>query len=877
MTEEYSPSPDELLEALQKEEREEKSGKLKIFFGMCAGVGKTYSMLEEAHVRVKEGVSVAIGIINTHGRIETERLASGLFVIPKKWITYHDALFEELDLDAILKLKPDLVLVDELAHTNVPGSTHPKRWQDVEEILCAGIDVYTTLNVQHIESRRDIVEGVSGIQIRETVPDSILERADTVELVDITPEELLDRLKDGKVYLGDKSKIAIEHFFRKETLTALREIALRLTAEKVEHDLHGLLSKGRGWTTREKLLVAISSSPYSEQLLRQTRKRAFELDAPWIAVYVDTGKILSEQDQERLRRHFILAQNLGAEIVTTYDNDIARGLQRIAKQKNATQIVIGRPPIKKITSCFSKTYFEKLEEENKDLDILVIRQDKFSRTLVEAQKSKTHRMRKITEYLGVTFVIGAIGFLGYSVLPLIGYQTVGYFFLLGILLLSFFVGQGPIFFAALLSALLWDFLFIPPVFTFTVGNTEDQILLIIYFLTAAISGTMTSKLHEKDYLLNIREERAHKLFEIEKVVASDVDFETFRKSIIQILEKIFPASFDLLIADADHRLILRSHLIVLRDEKEKATASWVFEHAKIAGRNTDTLPSSSAIYFPVQSSKTTLGVLVYVPNSAKFLSNEEQNFIQAICGLLSSYFERYLSKEKGEVQYYTNFAEKLHSAIMQSVSKTFNEPLRQLFTIVEKLKTIQDIKIIHLDDIAKEIHSIGATLQIIVDNVVTISEIESGFLKLSKNKNDLGKLIRDAILEISFHSPKSNIQFQDHGKTILANIDYKLFKLAIKNLLLNAIESSSESKLVEVEMTINPNEIAIVVSDSGLGIPEELHSRIFEKFYRLQSSEGQGLGLGLSLVKIVVEGHDGKIFVKNKMPHGAQFSILLPY
>ncbi len=875
MTQEYSPSPDELLEALKKEEQGEKSGKLKIFFGMCAGVGKTYSMLEEAHIRQKEGVNIVVGIVNTHGRIETERLLEGLTVIPKKWITYHDALFEELDLEAILRIKPELVLVDELAHTNVPGSTHPKRWQDIEEILRAGIDVYTTLNVQHIESRRDIVEGVSGIQIRETVPDSILERADTVELVDITPEELLERLKDGKVYLGDKSKIAIEHFFKKETLTALRELALRLTAEKVEHDLHSLLSKGRGWTTREKLLVAISASPYSEQLLRQTRKRAFELDAPWVAVYVDTGKVLSELDQERLAKHFSLAQNLGAEIVTTYDTDIARGIQRIAKQKNCSQVVIGRPPVKTFWNFFSKTYFETLEEENKDLDILLIRQDKIPKVLVEREKSKIQFKRKLWEFSGVFLSLGLLTLFGYHALPIIGYESVGYFFLLAILFFSFFVGRGPIFFAALLSAFSWDFFFIPPAFSLAVENTEDQVLLVIYFLTAAISGTMTSRLHEKDYLLNIREERAQRLLEIEKAVASDVGFEAFRKTIIQILEKIFPASVDLLISNVEHTLILTSHLVILQDEKEKATAVWCFEHAKIAGKNTDTLPSAQATYFPIQSAKSTLGVLVLVPHSATPLSYEEKNYLQAICGLLSSFFERVLAKEKGEIQYYTNFAERLHTAIMHAVSKTFNEPLKKLFESVEKLKSTQEKTLI--DEITKDIHNVGATLQIIIDNVVTISEIESGFLKLTKTKNDLRDLIRDAILEISFCSPKSNIKFQKQDQSIIANIDLKLLKLAIKNILLNAIESSPEGGEVAIEMQGVPGEISIIISDSGTGIPEELHGRVFEKFYRLESTKGYGLGLGLSLVKIIVEGHDGKISVKNKVPHGTQFTILLPF
>ncbi|MBA3815802.1 MAG: sensor histidine kinase KdpD, partial [Parachlamydiaceae bacterium] len=287
-SEDDQPNPDELLKAIQREEQQNTLGRLKIFFGMSAGVGKTYCMLGEAQQRQKDGTNVVVGLINTHGRKETEALLQGLPLIPEKWVKYKDIAFEEMDLEAIISKKPELVLVDELAHTNVPGSKHPKRWQDVVEILDAGIDVYTTLNVQHLESRKDVVENLLGIPIRETVPDLVLERATSIELIDIPPSELLKRLKEGKVYLGDQSILAAENFFKEHNLTALREIALRFTAEKVDHDLHGILL-GKGWRTRERLMVAISSSPSSEQLIRATRRLSFELDAPWVVVHIDTG------------------------------------------------------------------------------------------------------------------------------------------------------------------------------------------------------------------------------------------------------------------------------------------------------------------------------------------------------------------------------------------------------------------------------------------------------------------------------------------------------------------------------------------------------------------------------------------------------------
>jgi two-component system sensor histidine kinase KdpD len=376
MTIEEKPDPDQLLKAIKEEEQRYGLGRLKIFFGMAAGVGKTYAMLQEAHERLEEGVNLAIGTVNTHGRQETEKLLEGLPIIPEKWIEFKDKAFKELDLEKILEIKPQLVLIDELAHTNVPGSKHPKRWQDVVEILDAGIDVYTTLNVQHLESRKDIVEGITGISIHETVPDLILERASAIEIIDIPPAELLQRLKEGKVYLGDQSLVAAQNFFQEDNLTALREIALRFTAEKVDHDLHGILALGRGWKTRERLMVAVGPAPSSQQLIRSARRLAFELDAPWIAIYVNKGKKLSDQDQARLNKHLQLAKELGAEVITTDDFDIANALQRIAKQKNVTRLVIGRPTERSfLQKFFHASLVDRLAEENKQMDILILRQD----------------------------------------------------------------------------------------------------------------------------------------------------------------------------------------------------------------------------------------------------------------------------------------------------------------------------------------------------------------------------------------------------------------------------------------------------------------------------------------------------------------------
>lgn len=628
--EEEKLNPDELLKAIQQQESN--LGKLKIFFGMAAGVGKTYAMLQDGQEKLKEGINVVIGTINTHGREETEALIKGIPLIPEKWIKYKDTVFEEMDLEKILETKPDLVLVDELAHTNVPGSKHPKRWQDVIEILEAGIDVYTTVNVQHIESRKDLVESLTGIQVRETVPDSILEKATNIEVIDIPPPELLDRLHEGKVYLGDQSVLAAQNFFKEENLMALREIALRFTAEKVDHDLHGIL-KGKGWKTRERLLVAISPSPSSEQLIRAARRLAFELDAPWYAVHINTGKPLTGQEQARLNRYYNLARDLGATVIISEDRDIAEALQRIARQHDITRIIIGRPPKKKFAlwNIFQGSFIDKLENDNKHIDIIILRQEKLT-NIYERSLAFLEASAPWSDYGLVFIFIMCLTAIGFLINPFIGYKAVGFVFLLGILVLSFLVGRGPIFVAALLSAISWDFLFIPPLFSPTISDFEDIILVFTYFIIAAVIGMMASRLHEQDQLLRKREEKAEKLYDIEREILNSTTLVELRKNVCSRLENIFPGKFDILTENSEISI------------KEKPAVDWVLRNGKVGGWATDTLPSVEGLYFPIKLRNQILGVLAYFSKNKVPLTIEEMNFIETVTQQLAVHLYNWIKK-----------------------------------------------------------------------------------------------------------------------------------------------------------------------------------------------------------------------------------------
>lgn len=871
--EDEKPSPDELLKAVQKQEKQKGLGKLKIFFGMSAGVGKTYAMLQEARQRLKEGVKVAIGVVNTHGRKETAVLLEGLPVIPEKWVTYKNTVFEELDLETIINTKPDVVLVDELAHTNMPGSKHPKRWQDVIEILDAGIDVYTTLNVQHVESRKDIVESLTGIQVRETVPDLILERATSIELIDIPPPELLQRLQEGKVYIGDQSRFAAENFFREENLMALREIALRFTAEKVDHDLHGMLH-GKGWKTRERLMVAISASPFSEQLIRAARRLAFELDAPWIAIYVDTGTPLSDQDQVRLNRHFNLARDLGAEVITKHDLDIAAALQRTARQKDITRIVIGRPPEKtfNLWNFFQGSLIDRLENENKQIDIVILRQEKLP-SMYQRTVSTYHVATPWGAY-GLVIAFGiVITAAGLVISPLIGYKSVGFIFLLGILILSFFVGRGPIFLAAVLSALCWDLFFVPPLFSPTISDPEDITLVIIYFFVATIMGSMTSRMREQDHMLHKREENTERLYEIERDIANATNLQYLRLNVCSRLENTFPGKFDILTKSPDNQLILDSQLPLLKEEKEKVTAEWVFQNGKVGGWSTDTLPSAEGIYFPIKFTKSTVGVLVYFPKTERSLSMEEMNFIQTVAQQLGIYLERYIFEERVSRQDYSRQIERMHQSIFHSLNRSFYTPLEEISKINHQIQQAELNP--QIRSLIGKMEQFMSNIKFTVDNIIAISELESGFVHFDRKKYAIKELIDRSINEVKPFVDGRLIAFEIPSQPLFLPFEFNLLKLALNNLLLNAIEYSSVSSPILIKVQVRENEFLLSVLDEGPGIPEDVLPLIFDKFYRV-SSKSKGLGLGLAIVKSVVDIHKGKIEVKNREEKGTEFSLIFP-
>ena len=519
---------------------------------------------------------------------------------------YKGTNFSELDIDAILARKPAIVIVDELAHSNVAGSRHPKRWQDVMEILDHGIDVYTTLNVQHIESCTDVVESIAGIKIRETVPDLVIDRAAFIELVDITPEELLRRLKEGKVYLGDQSAIAARHFFQEDRLTALREIVMRYAAEKVDHDLHGMFSsleRTDAWKPRERLLVAVSHNTHSQKLIRITRRLAFTLNAPWIALHVDDGRTLDEIEQKILANNLALARDLGAEVITVYGDDVAQSIQRIARQKSVTQIIIGRSPESWgwLSSIFQpESLLDRLARECSDIDLHVIRKTLFTKPTTS--KWKWLRLENFTPYLYTLFFVLGLTLFNTIFLDTFGYRAVGFSFLLGILFLTLFLKKGLFFFATLLFGFIWFFLFIPA------GNMlsekiNDLIALVFYFLIALFAGILTDRVRRNKEMLIKREKSIDALYEIVQGIAGATSLEQVLAAVKSKLNTVFDAKCEIILKKMDNGLIFEESSSLFQNEKEQAAAYWVLQNQKEAGWSTSTLPFAQYLYIPLKGGK----------------------------------------------------------------------------------------------------------------------------------------------------------------------------------------------------------------------------------------------------------------------------------
>jgi two-component system, OmpR family, sensor histidine kinase KdpD len=880
MNEEDRPDPEELLKSIKREETQFGKGKLKIFLGMAAGVGKTYAMLESAQKLNKEGVYVVIGAIDTHGRAETAKLLDGLQLIPEKKIKYKDTVLEELDIDAILKCKPHLVLVDELAHSNVPGSRHPKRWQDVVELLDHGIDVYTTLNVQHIESLKDLVEKITGITIRETVPDLVVDKAASIELLDLSPDELLRRLKEGKVYLGDQSVIAARNFFQEDKLTALRELSLRYAAEKVEHDLQGMVSsieRPAGWKLRERLLVAVSHSPHSQKLIRITRRLAFNLDAPWLAVHVNTGQILSQEEEDRLTKNIALARDLGGEVITVFDSDIAYAIQRVARQRSVTQIIIGRQPQRWwLLDYFQRnTLMDHLARECSDIDLHVIRQTLFPKSY-RRRKVWFHPSSPLLSYALAGGYVITLSLFSWFFLSDLSYHFIGFIFLLGLLSLSLFFKRGPIFFASILYALIWGIFFIPDG-SHSIFPTEDGVLLILYLLTGIITGVLVDRERRNKEMLEKREKSSAILYNIVGEIAKAPSLPEALNSVKEGLGSAIGGHFEIILKEMNNGLIFDGTIPLLNNDKEKAAANWVFQNSQEAGWSTSTLPFAKSFYLPLKGLKEVVGVLSYQPPSDKELSAEDKSFIYTVAHQLANYLERSFSEERVRQLQQHEQVEKTYQSILQLITNLFEGPLMTVQDGVKALKHAEETQAIQeMSQPIERIHVSSQSLQRILENISAMVNLSAGLTPVNKAFHDLKELVNRCAtrMQKSMSTYQWKISLED--SLPLIPFDYDLIELLLYNLVFHALEFTLPESTIDIEIKQIGDHVVVSIAGEGQNIPPEMIDVSFEKFYRVSGTASDGLGLGLAIAKTIVEIHNGVLKVNNRPQGGMMFSLSLP-
>lgn len=882
--------PDALLRSIQKANR----GKLTIFLGAAAGVGKTYAMLEAAHERLSKGIDVHIGWVETHGRVETQRLCAGIPQIPPKTVIYRERSMEEMDVDAILAQKPQIVLVDELAHTNVPGSRHVRRYQDVEELLQGGINVYTTLNIQHIESLNDVVMQITGITVHETVPDHVLEEADQVQLIDIPPEELIQRLKEGKVYVPHQAQRALQNFFREGNINALRELALRRTADRVDKQLNEYMRDHKiagPWPTAERVMVCVSASPFSAHLIRAARRLAAGMQSEWIAVYVETPRRLpmTESERDRLARNLRLAEKLGAKTATVAGQDVADELIMLARTHNVTHIIIGKPLHSRLWEILHGSVVDSLIRKSGGISIHVI-QGKAS----PHDSSKQQVPLKISwgHYFGALGLLALITGLSWLGQPYFNTVNIALLYNLPILFSAVRGGIGPSIITAGLSVLLFDYFFVTPTFSFTVYDLRYLLSFSIYLVVAVVASIQARRLKQQVTLARDREKYTSTLYELSRKVAAESDLEVIADIVVERAADTFGRHVLLLMPGEGGSLVLwaerhpehksttaqqRIMKQPLHDANEAAVAAWVYQHGETAGRGTETLPGSNFMYIPIKSTNKIAGVLG-IRMAEKHITPEQCRLLEAWGGLVGVAVERVLLVEQAKQADLVVESDRLRTALFNSISHELRTPLASIIGAVSSLLDADELfSANQRKELLETVKKGAARMDRLVGNLLDTARLESGMMELKKDWCDLEDIVGAALRRLQEATKDRPISIEIPHERPLLFIDCVLIEQVIINLLDNALKYSPPNSPIVISTGLFDNNVFIKIADSGIGIPEEELAKVFDKFYRLKYPKHvSGTGLGLSICKGIVEAHNGKIWAENQPEGGLTVVVSLP-
>jgi two-component system sensor histidine kinase KdpD len=876
------PDPDALLTRVKEEEAHQRRGRLKVFLGAVAGVGKTYAMLQAARERQVDGADVLVGWVDTHGRAETEALLAGLELLPRRPIEYRGHVLTEFDLDLALSRRPTLILVDELAHTNAPGSRHAKRWQDVAELLGAGIHVYTTLNVQHLESLNDVVAQITGVVVRETLPDSVLEQADEVELIDLPPEDLLQRLKEGKVYVPDQAAEAARSFFRKGNLIALRELALRRTADRVDVQMRTYMRDHAiraTWPVTERISACVGPSPHSVRVVRAAKRFADALRAEWIVACVETPAHahLSEVERARLAETLRLAEQLGAETVTLSGSRVSEEILAHARRRNVSKIVVGKPEQGRWRRFLFGSIADDLIRDGGETDIYVISGEE-SPSIPYVVPRRPRRIRWLP-HLRATGIVALSTALAWLMFPHFELSNLIMVYLLGVVLVASRSTPGPSILASLLSVAAFDFFFVPPYLTFAVGDTQYVVTFAVMLVVALVISGLTVRIRWLAEAAGQRERRTAALFALSRELAGVRGVQTILEVATRHIVGVFHCRVLVLLPDPTGVLAPQPLPGGFElDATELGVSRWVFDHNQLAGRGTATLPGARALYLPLAASRGPLGVLGIWPNDPHALETPEQlHQLESFVGQTAMALERGLLAEEAHAAQVRIETEKLRSSLLSSVSHDLRTPLAAITGASSSLLETGD----RLDSATRRelLETIGEEanrLNRLVHDLLDMSRLESGSVKARMEWHPLEEILGAALAHIGKIFPDRQILTRLPDTLPMVSVDDVLIEQVLVNLLDNAGKYSPRDTPIEVAAWVEDSAIVVEVVDNGPGVDPEDMEHVFEKFYRGKRPRGRGVGLGLAICRGFVEAHGGRIWVENRSTGGASFRFTLP-
>ena len=876
------PDPDALLARVQEQQTLEQRGRLKMFFGAAAGVGKTYAMLEAAHEKRTDGADVVVGYVQPHGRPETEALLAELPAVPPRLVEYRGTTLGELDLDAVLARRPALVLVDELAHTNAPGARHAKRWQDVLELLDAGIDVYSTVNVQHVESLNDVVAKITGVVVRETIPDSVFDRADEVELIDLPPDDLLERLREGKVYVPGRAEEALRNFFRKGNLIALRELALRRTAERVDAQMRSYMRDHTivgVWPATERLLVAVSASPSAARLVRATKRMAERARAEWWAVYVETpGQLrLPAEARDRVAQTLRLAGSLGAQTVTLTGARMSDEILAFARQRNVTRIVVGKPRRSRWQRIALGSIVDALVAGSGDIDIAVIsgQQDERGDEPVRLRMRRPSDSRGYVEAVATVAIASAVCWLMF---PLFEVANLVMVYLLGIVTVATRHGRGPSLLASVLSVAVFDFCFVPPYLTFAVSDVRYHVTFLVMLIVAVVISGMTIRIRTQAEAARDREQRTAALYAMSRELASTRGVDGLVDIARRHIAEVFRAPALVLLPTTEGRLSVRGETTAPLDTSEAGVARWVFENRQPAGRGTATLPGASSLYVPLLSPRGCIGVLgVRPPSTHAFDTPERLHHLETFANQTALAIDRARVADEAQQTEVRIETERLRNSLLSSVSHDLRTPLATITGVATTLLEQEGrVDAGTRRELLESVREEGDRLNRLVENLLEMTRLESGQLGLRKDWHPIEEVIGAALRRLERRLVGRRITTRVLPDLPLVAMDDVLIEQVLLNLLDNALKYTPAGSPIVIVATATDAAVTVEVADRGPGLPPGDEEKVFEKFYRGRPDHGRGAGLGLAICQGVVRAHGGRIWVQNLPGGGVAFLFTLP-